>query len=226
MDYFTQLPAEQKILLLVIIIIVGGIVSDMPVSINMPYLLAILLSVWVGYVLLSGEEPSSHSCQKMIVVKKDEKEGFEDHEMENFDPRNAQELEPELPMPDYKNMRLHSEEEYAESPEDRKITNYPYQTFEDDDGNIYKELTNGTADYLVTDEKDEEIHKMYFPNLGVESGDTRIAKRMSYMSTMPKRAIENRAQFDKYTVAPYVFEELRDSENTRWWDNQDLEAQF
>jgi hypothetical protein len=58
------------------------------------------------------------------------------------------------------------------------------------------------------------------------TADDALAVRMHHMATMPKRAIDARARFDKYTVKHLFDEELHQHENRRWWDNQDLEQAF
>ena len=55
------------------------------------------------------------------------------------------------------------------------------------------------------------------------SGDNRIAKKMKHISSMNKRAIDIRSRFNKYSIQKYFNEELRDTANSRWWDNDNLE---
>lgn len=55
------------------------------------------------------------------------------------------------------------------------------------------------------------------------TGDARIAGRMSYMAQQPKRAIEARSRFNKYSTSNYFANELTDAEYSRWWDDEETE---
>jgi hypothetical protein len=57
-------------------------------------------------------------------------------------------------------------------------------------------------------------------------GDNRLANRMKYMSLQPKLSANIRASFNKYSLQPYVEEELRENENRDWWENDALDAVF
>jgi len=58
------------------------------------------------------------------------------------------------------------------------------------------------------------------------TGDALIAGKMHHMGTMPKRAMDTRARFDKYRCMHLFHEELNDHANRRWWDNQDYDHQM
>ncbi len=237
MDYFDNLPSNQKLILLVILIVVVAMTFKTSIMVSAPYLAIAVLTGWVGYNVYSGPSPNQHTCQKVVMIKKEPVcEGFMPEDVLDDTVTRPANQQDDV-SPDYKNIKLHGDENQAKSyavagvlkprplNEDRSITNYPFKMMEDGNGDIRSVYTQDDAtDDILTDEKDQEVYDLYH-NKGC-SGDTMIASRMSHMATMPKRAIEARARLDKYTIAPYLEEELGQHANSRWWDNEDLEHMF
>jgi len=233
MDYFTHLPVEQKLVLLVILIIVASVVFKTTLLVSIPYLVITLLTAWVGYECVREKQFYKHTCKKIAIKKRGGKESFDSSNVKELSKRESEQDEDERPY--YKNIKLHGEENRSnsypvthlkEEPQydDREITSYPFRMIEDENGTVTADYIQDDPNVELTEEKDEEIYEMYHPK-GC-SGDTMIAKRMSYMATMPKRAINTRARLDKYALAPYLEEELEQHANSIWWEQDSLEEQF
>jgi hypothetical protein len=72
--------------------------------------------------------------------------------------------------------------------------------------------------------KDQTLRDLYHPpNV---RGDDVLTYAMLMAGTKNKTAMINRSRFTKRVIEPYVWQELNDHENSIWWDNQDLEAEF
>ena len=54
-------------------------------------------------------------------------------------------------------------------------------------------------------------------------GDNSIANRMKYMGVQPQISKNIRALYNKYTLKPYIEEELREQSNREWWNSDHLE---
>jgi hypothetical protein len=54
------------------------------------------------------------------------------------------------------------------------------------------------------------------------SGDNQMANRMKYMAMQAKASIDSRANWNKYSFQPFIEEELRESEERCWWENNDV----
>ena len=245
MDYFTQIPVEQKIVLLAILIIVVAMVFKTPVLVSIPHLTIIFLTSWVGLNVFLKNPINQHTCKQMTIVdkhkvdkekvnKEEMKEGFDLTNGDNLELRHSKQHEDDLP--DYKNIKIHNELHQSKSypttkldknPEkkSRSITNYPFQMLEDKDSNVRAEYTQDyDVGQFIKGDIDKEIYDMFYEKKC--SGDTRIARRMSHMATMPKRAIEARSRLDKYALAPFLEEELEQHANSIWWENEELEHMF
>jgi hypothetical protein len=57
-------------------------------------------------------------------------------------------------------------------------------------------------------------------------GDTKLANRMKYAGMQAQLSQDIRAQFNKYSLQPWVEEELRDHSQREWWDSDFLEKDF
>jgi len=176
-----------------------------------------------------------HTCKETIILepKNDRKEPFDPSHATGLMSRESDQKDSE--RPDYKNIKVHGEEHRANSypvtyldsqasPEDRKLTNYPFRMEEDENGNIKAVYAQNDPTVELTKEKDKQIYEMYYP--GKYSGDTMIARRMGHMATMPKRAIEARSKLDKYVFVPFLEEELEQHANSIWWERDELEHEF
>mgnify|MGYP005654193171 FL=1 len=64
-----------------------------------------------------------------------------------------------------------------------------------------------------------------FDELG-SLADNKGAHRMKYLSNQNKVAMDNMARQDKYTNINYFAQELDEAENSRWWDDENLENEF
>lgn len=57
-------------------------------------------------------------------------------------------------------------------------------------------------------------------------GDDRLYKKAQHTSIKNKRAIDAKASLDKYSLLPFLKEELDDNANREWWSQDDLEWQM
>lgn len=71
---------------------------------------------------------------------------------------------------------------------------------------------------------DTPLHKL-FHNMA-SSGDTKLANRMKYASMQPQLSKIHRASFNKYSLQPWVEEELQEHAEREWWNSDHLEAEF
>lgn len=73
---------------------------------------------------------------------------------------------------------------------------------------------------------EENYKKNIFSELS-SSGDTLLATQMKHMSNKNREAIDNFSRMrTKYSNLHYFENELNDTANTRWWDDDDLESEF
>jgi hypothetical protein len=66
-----------------------------------------------------------------------------------------------------------------------------------------------------------EMHK----NMGCDA-DTALYNRMKYQSLQPRMSQDIRAQWNKFSLQPYLEEELQDHANREWWNSDFLEHHF
>lgn len=71
---------------------------------------------------------------------------------------------------------------------------------------------------------DTPLHKL-FHNMA-SSGDTKLANRMKYASMQPQLSKIHRASFNKYSLQPWVEEELQEHAEREWWNSDHLESEF
>jgi hypothetical protein len=64
------------------------------------------------------------------------------------------------------------------------------------------------------------LNELY--NLVGCNGDTRLASLMKFQSQKNKRAIDNRAAFDRTSAQQYFTDELNIEEKRIWWENPDV----
>lgn len=57
------------------------------------------------------------------------------------------------------------------------------------------------------------------------TADTRLFEKMQDMSIKNKKALDNRALWNKNNLIPYVAEELNNAENSVWWENDQYYTQ-
>ena len=57
-------------------------------------------------------------------------------------------------------------------------------------------------------------------------GDNALSDRMLEQGKRSQQATDARAKFDKYSTLHYLDEELNNTANSRWWDNDALEHLF
>lgn len=57
-------------------------------------------------------------------------------------------------------------------------------------------------------------------------GDDKLAYKMYELGKKNKQAIISRATYDKYSFAPYIEEELRNHENSIWYEDDTLDMEF
>lgn len=67
----------------------------------------------------------------------------------------------------------------------------------------------------------EEIHRHM-----ASPGDTRICNRMKYMGMQPQLSQNIRSEWNKYSMQPFLEEELAEHANREWWNSDYLEEQF
>jgi len=60
----------------------------------------------------------------------------------------------------------------------------------------------------------------------IVDGDDKLTYKMIDMSLNNKRAMTNRAMWNKYSFLPYYEQELQNHANSIWWENDDLEHDF
>jgi len=70
----------------------------------------------------------------------------------------------------------------------------------------------------------KSIPDMY-SNMGCD-GDNAIANRMKYMSLQPQLSKNIRASFNKYSLQPWLEEELQEHSEREWWSSDHLDAVF
>jgi len=58
------------------------------------------------------------------------------------------------------------------------------------------------------------------------SGDTMLCNRMKYMGVQAQLSKDIRASWNKYSVQPWLEEELQEHANREWWNSDHLEAEF
>lgn len=58
------------------------------------------------------------------------------------------------------------------------------------------------------------------------SGDTQICNRMKYMGMQAQMSQDIRAKWNKYSVQPWIEEELQDHADREWWNSDHLESEF
>ena len=138
---------------------------------------------------------------------------------------------------DYESIKMHSEDHQSKSypvthlapaplEQDKAITNYPFKMIDDKNGKVHVIYTQDEPSDEITEyAEDKDIYEMYKSQ--PYNGDSSIADRMKKMSDRSKESIVVRARMDKYTIAPFLEEELAQHANSRWWENnQDLEHMF
>ena len=64
---------------------------------------------------------------------------------------------------------------------------------------------------------DSDIRAMH--SVMGSTGDTQISNRMKYLALQPQVSADARASYNKYSLQPYLDEELRQNENRDWWDD-------
>lgn len=57
-------------------------------------------------------------------------------------------------------------------------------------------------------------------------GDTQMCNRMKYMQMQPKLSQKNRADYNKYSLQPFLEEELQEHSEREWWNSDFLEDGF
>lgn len=58
------------------------------------------------------------------------------------------------------------------------------------------------------------------------SGDTRLCNRMKYMAVQAQLSQDIRSAWNKYSVQPWVEEELREQADREWWNSDHLDPVF
>lgn len=66
----------------------------------------------------------------------------------------------------------------------------------------------------------ESINNLYRDSLC--PGDDRLYKKMHHIGIKNRDAMNYRAKYDKYSLTPFVRQELDDNENREWW-SQDID---
>lgn len=222
-----NLPMDQKIIMLILIVIVIAISND-DLS-NLPYIMVGVLAVFAGRTVIHGYDINPHTCREPLQITSEPLVG---NDMKSDPSPQDKDVEPI-----YKNIKIHDESHQAKSyptthlspsplQTDQSITNYPFKLIDDKDGKVHPIYTqDDPSDEITSYAEDPDILKMYKSQS--YNGDNMIADRMKYLSDKPKQAIIARANMDKYTIAPFLEEELEQHANSRWWENnQDLEHVF
>jgi hypothetical protein len=58
------------------------------------------------------------------------------------------------------------------------------------------------------------------------SGDTMICNRMKYMGVQAQLSKDIRSSWNKYSMQPWIEEELQEHADREWWNSDHLEAEF
>lgn len=216
---------QNMIMLIFIAVIIFSINNEM---INLPYLMICIAAGIAGYTVIQDYHVSPHSCKEPLEIKP----RYIGDDLKT-DP-SYQEYDEK---PSYKNIEIHTESNKSKSyptthltpaplHQDYSITNYPFKLIDDKDGKVHPVYTqDDPSDEITEYAEDPDILEMYKSQS--YNGDNMIADRMKYLSDKPKQAIIARSNLDKYTLAPFLEEELEQHANSRWWeDNQDLEHIF
>lgn len=66
----------------------------------------------------------------------------------------------------------------------------------------------------------------YTYDSGNKTASDKLTRRSMFNSYRAKQSKDIRANMDKNTFAKYFVEELPEHAESRWWDNEDLEARF
>jgi hypothetical protein len=97
----------------------------------------------------------------------------------------------------------------------------------------YATVNEAANQYSARDSDDFETH--LYKNLDAAQdefrdlvcpGDNLLSMRMWENGKRSKTAMDNRAKFDKYSFLHYVDEELRNTSESIWWDDDSLEHLF
>jgi hypothetical protein len=63
-------------------------------------------------------------------------------------------------------------------------------------------------------------------NVMGSSGDTMICNRMKYMAVQSQLSKDIRSSWNKYSVQPWIEEELREHADREWWNSDHLDVEF
>lgn len=78
---------------------------------------------------------------------------------------------------------------------------------------------DGHADIAVY--SGEDIRTLH-SSLGC-GADNQLCNRMKYTGSQAKMSQDIRARFNKYSLMPYLEEEMRENEELHWWESDDLD---
>lgn len=77
----------------------------------------------------------------------------------------------------------------------------------------------------ILDDSLTDISKVYKDNDHSMADDSMVS-HMLHTGSKGKRALTNRALYSKYSLIPYIEEELNDHANSIWWENDELENEL
>lgn len=88
-----------------------------------------------------------------------------------------------------------------------------------------EELLPEKGDFDIDMYQGKKTMQELFPEMGC-SADTRITNRMKYMGMQPQLASVIRSSYNKYSLQPFIEEELREHAKRTWWDSDFLDNEF
>lgn len=88
--------------------------------------------------------------------------------------------------------------------------------------NLYGGQEYEDQEYEDQEYEEEGINNDKYKKESEYTGDQRLTNKMNHIGTMNKRAIDNRAKLDTYSILHLYDNEIRDHENSRWWEYDDL----
>lgn len=103
-----------------------------------------------------------------------------------------------------KSMDTHSSVQVIESP------NEPEKAIDNPEGHVDIAIHN-----------EDDIRTIY-TNSGCIA-DNQLCNRMKYTGAQAKMSQDIRARYNKYTLMPYLEEEMRENEDLHWWEDDSLE---
>lgn len=119
----------------------------------------------------------------------------------------------------------------SQCPQNQQTSQDPSQNSSQDQNPVdFEDDPQSQADFekcLVSSQVDEDVVRIFTGGNSRIDGDELLTRKMIDNGRRAKQSIDIRSKFTKNSFLPYIEKELRDSENSQsFWDDDSLEYMF